>query len=97
MAFPTSTNSQVTDSVTQANSKVVGDAPAISVGEVFIATSQALCNAAHNATTNSHRAGLTVQASTAQGLALLLSTDTASTGKGTSAVFVSSLPSRALS
>ena len=29
MAFPTSVNSQITDSVTQVNTKVLGDAPAI--------------------------------------------------------------------
>ena len=29
MAFPTAVNSQVTDSVTQANTKVLGDSPAI--------------------------------------------------------------------
>ena len=98
MAFPTSINSQVTDSVTEANTKVIGDAPAISVGEVFIATSQALSNAAHNATSNSQQAGLTIQASTAQGLAMLFSVDIASTGQGTSSILTApSLSTRALS
>ena len=29
MAFPTAVNSQITDSVSQANTKVLGDAPAV--------------------------------------------------------------------
>jgi len=50
MAFPTSLNSQITDSVTQANVQVLGDAPAIAMGNVYQAVAQALANAAHNAT-----------------------------------------------
>ncbi len=50
MAFPTAVNDQITDSVTQANTKVLGDAPAVAVGNLYQATAQALANAAHNAT-----------------------------------------------
>ncbi|WP_426438085.1 RebB family R body protein [Bradyrhizobium genosp. P] len=50
MAFPTSLNSQITDSVTQADVQVLGDAPAIAMGNVYQAVAQALANAAHNAT-----------------------------------------------
>ncbi len=46
MAFPTSVNDQITDSVTQANTKVLGDAPAIAMGNLYQATAQALANAA---------------------------------------------------
>lgn len=49
MAFPTTVNSQITDSVTQANVQVVGDAPAIAMGNVFQAAAQALASAAQNA------------------------------------------------
>ncbi|MBF0275594.1 MAG: RebB family R body protein, partial [Nitrospinae bacterium] len=62
MAFPTTVNSQITDSVTQANVKVLGDAPAVSTGNLMIATSQALANAAHNATSNQQLAASTQQA-----------------------------------
>ena len=86
MAFPTAVNSQVTDSVAQANTKVTGDSPAVSVGELYIATSQALSNAAHNATANSQQSGVTNQASTTQGLGLLYSLDPASAGKATRAI-----------
>ena len=50
MADPTAVNSQITDAVTQANVKVLGEAPAIAMGNLYLATSQALSNAAHNAT-----------------------------------------------
>lgn len=80
MAFPTAVNSQITDSVSQVNTKVLGDAPAIAMGNLFVATSQALSNAAHNATNNQQQSYVTMQASTTQGISTLLSMDTASTG-----------------
>jgi hypothetical protein len=80
MAFPTAINSQITDSITQVNTKVLGDAPAVAMGNLFIATSQALSNAAHNATNNQQQSYVTMQASTTQGVSTLLSVDTASTG-----------------
>lgn len=83
MAFPTSVNSQITDSVSQVNTKVLGDAPAIAMGNLFVATSQALSNAAHNATNNQQQSYVTMQASTTQGVATLLAVDTASTGVAT--------------
>ncbi len=42
MAFPTSVNDQITDSVTQANVKVLGDSPAMALGNLYQATAQAL-------------------------------------------------------
>jgi len=38
MAFPTAVNSQITDSITQANTKVLGDAPAMAMGNLYQAT-----------------------------------------------------------
>ena len=86
MAFPTSVNSQVTDSVSQVNTKVLGDAPAVAMGNLFVATSQALSNAAHNATNNQQQSYVTMQASTTQGVSTLLSVDTASTGIATTEI-----------
>lgn len=83
MAFPTSVNDQITDAVTQANVKVLGDAPAMSMGNLFQATSQALGNAAHNATTAQQQAAITAQAATTMGVTTLYSIDTASTGMAT--------------
>ncbi|WP_461208989.1 RebB family R body protein [Desulfocurvus sp. DL9XJH121] len=86
MAYPTHVNSQITDSISQANVKVLGDAPAMAMGNLFIVTSQALGNAAHNATTSQQQANVTVQAATTEGVAMLLSVDTASTGRATKSI-----------
>jgi len=83
MAFPTSVNNQITDSVTQANVKVLGDAPAIAMANLYQATAQALANAAHNATTSQQQNNITAQAATVMGVATLYSIDTASTGIAT--------------
>ncbi|MBS7564761.1 RebB family R body protein [Mucilaginibacter sp. Bleaf8] len=87
MAFPTSVNDQITDSVTQANTKVLGDAPAIAMGNLFQATAQALANAAHNATTSQQQSNITAQAATTMGVTMLYSIDTASDAVGTKQIF----------
>ncbi len=79
MAFPTAVNDQITDSVTQANTKVLGDAPAVAVGNLYQATAQALANAAHNATNAQQQSYVTAQAATTMGVATLYSIDTATT------------------
>ena len=86
MAFPTSINSQITDSITQVNTKVLGDAPAVAVGNLMVATSQALSNAAHNATNKAQQSDVTKQATTTQAVSTLLVLDTASTGVATSEI-----------
>lgn len=72
MAYPTAVNDQITDSVTQANVKVLGDAPAIAMGSLFQATAQALSNAAHNATNSQQQSYVTMQAATTQAVNMLL-------------------------
>ncbi len=86
MAFPTAVNSQITDSTTQVNTKVLGDAPAMAMGNLFVATGQALSNAAHNATNNQQQSYVTMQASTTQAVSTLLTVDTATTGMATRSV-----------
>jgi hypothetical protein len=86
MAFPTAVNDQVTDSITQANVKVLGDAPAVATGNLYQATGQALSNAAHAATSHLSQTWVTAQAATTQGVATLLTMDTASTGKASQAI-----------
>ncbi len=83
MAFPTAVNDQVTDSVTQSNTKVVGDAPAVAMGNLYQATAQALANAAHNAAMAQQQNNILAQAVTTMGVSLLYSIDTAATGKAT--------------
>lgn len=86
MAFPTAVNNQITDSVTQANVKVLGDAPAIAMANLYQATAQALANAAHNATMAQQQMNMTAQAATVMGVATLYSINTGSTGKATMAI-----------
>jgi hypothetical protein len=86
MAFPTSVNSMITDSITQVNTEVIGDAPAIAMGNLFQATAQALANAAHNATSTQQQTNVTAQAATTMGVTVLYSIDTASAAEGTAAI-----------
>ncbi len=65
-------NEQITDSVTQVNTKVVGETPAMAMGNLLMSTSQALNNAAYNATSAQQQAQITMQAATTQGVNSLL-------------------------
>ncbi|OZB59320.1 MAG: RebB like protein [Lysobacterales bacterium 14-68-21] len=62
MAFPTSVNSQITDAVTQANVKVLADAPAMALGSLYQTLAQASGMAAQNATANQQAANQVSQA-----------------------------------
>lgn len=92
MSEPTPVNSQITDAVTQANVKVLGDAPAIAMGNLFQATAQALANAAHNATSAQQQSFVTAQAAATMGISTLYSLDTAATGVATSKILGDSKP-----
>lgn len=79
MAFPTSVNDQITDSITQANTKVLGDSPAMALGNLYQATSQALSIAAHNATNVQQHSALISQSATTMGVVSMYSIDEADT------------------
>ncbi|PKG76625.1 glycerol-3-phosphate dehydrogenase [Shewanella sp. GutCb] len=87
MAFPTAVNSQITDSVSQVNTKVLGDAPAVATGNFMLATSQALSNAAHNATTGQQNNSVTAQATLVQGVNTMFTIDVASAAEGTAKIY----------
>lgn len=61
-------NNQITDAVSQVNTKVLGPSPAMAMGNLFQATSQALSNAAHNATTSQQQSNIAAQAATTEGI-----------------------------
>ena len=86
MASPTAVNDRITDSVTQANTKVLGDSPAMAMGNLFMTTSQALGNAAHNATTSQLMTTSTAQAAMTSGISSLFALNTAATGEATEAI-----------
>ncbi|MBB1487711.1 RebB family R body protein [Oceanospirillum sediminis] len=74
-------NEQITDSVTQVNTKVVGETPAMAMGNVLMSTSQALGNSGHGATNNLQQASITMQAATVQGINSIMSTGSAIVGR----------------
>ncbi len=67
-------NPQVTDSVTQANVDGLGDAPANTKGNLMPASEAEMsaANAVHNATSAEQNAGTVLQATTTQGVSLLV-------------------------
>ncbi|MGF7178414.1 RebB family R body protein [Azospirillum doebereinerae] len=57
MAYPTQVNSQITDAVTQTNVKVIGEAPAMALGEAFAKQITAMQGGAQN-TANAQQSSL---------------------------------------
>jgi trans-2-enoyl-CoA reductase len=76
-----SVNSQVTDAVTQTNVKVLGEAPAMAMGNLYQTIGNSVAMAASNAVYAQQQANITYQAATTLGVQTLLSgrTATAST------------------
>ena len=83
MATNTAVNTQITDTVTQANTMVLASSPSVSLSNLYQATSQALGNAAHNATLAMQQTNITAQAATTMGVAVLYAIDTATAGVAT--------------
>ncbi|AWB69025.1 glycerol-3-phosphate dehydrogenase subunit C [Saccharobesus litoralis] len=79
-------NEQVTDSVTQVNTSVVGETPAIGLGNLQVSTSQALGISALNASETAQQAGIVLQTATVQGVNSLMSTCTAVLGRSSESV-----------
>ena len=73
MAYPSSVSSQITDAITQVNVKVLGDAPAVAMGNLFLANAQTLSNAAHYATRSQQNSDIIFQTASTQGLSMLCS------------------------
>lgn len=85
-------NGAVTDSVTQVNTKVLGDTPATAMGNLMLTTSQALSVSGQNLTSGQQQANVMYQAATVQGINALMNTGEAVTGKVTEKILYS--PSR---
>ncbi len=75
MALPTAVNGQITDSVTQSNVEVLASAPAKAMGDLYMATSNALSLAAQNATSNQQNVNTLTEAVTTKCVKFLLGTD----------------------
>ncbi len=68
MSKPTAVNEQITDAVTQANVKVVAEAPAVAMATLYEATARAMSIAAENAANAQQAAQASSQAATNQGV-----------------------------
>ena len=67
-------NEQITDSITQVNTKVLADTPAMAMGNFYTALGLSLSNAGNNATSAQQNANIMAQAATVQGVNCLLYT-----------------------
>ncbi len=76
-----SVNGAITDAVTQANVKVLGDAPAQALGMLYQSIGQSLALAAGNAVTMQQQGNLIHQSTTTVGTTALYSLGTAAVGK----------------
>lgn len=56
MAFPTSVNDQITDSVTQSNVKVISEAPSVALSSLYQSLAHAAGIAAQNLVTHQQNA-----------------------------------------
>lgn len=97
MTIPTLVNGQITDSVTQANVKVLGDAPAMALGSMFQALAHSTGVLYENAVGSQQQLAIAAQASTNQGVIQVYSVDTMAGAVGTSKIAQSDTPDTMLS
>ena len=81
-----SVNAQITDAVSQSNVKVLGDAPAMALGNLYQAISQTIALAAGNAVTAQQQSNVIYQAATTMGVTSLYSLGTAAAGQASEAI-----------
>ncbi|MGZ5444891.1 MAG: RebB family R body protein [Thermoanaerobaculia bacterium] len=74
-------NPQITDSVTQTNVKVLGDAPAMAMGNLYQTMAHSIGLAMENAAAAQQQINITAQAATVQGIAMLYSLDAAASAE----------------
>lgn len=72
----TSVHEQITDAVTQSNVKVVGEAPAIALGNVYQTAAHSTGIMFENAVNNQNQQNILGQAATTQGVMQIYSLDT---------------------
>tara|TARA_R110002012_G_scaffold219427_3_gene390890 strand:+ start:104 stop:436 length:333 start_codon:yes stop_codon:yes gene_type:complete len=96
MADNTPVNGMITDSVTQANVKVLGDAPAMSMGAIFQALAHSTGILYENAVSSQQQLQIAAQASTNQGVIQIYSVDTMAGAAATSKIGNSDVPNNML-
>ena len=81
MADQTPVNSQITDTISQTNVTVLGEAPAVALGNLYQASAQTFGMMMQNAAAAQQQLNITAQAVTAQGVTLLYTTTTAAAAR----------------
>jgi hypothetical protein len=79
-------NSQITDSVTQSNIKVLGDAPAMAMGSLYQTMAHSLGLLMENAVAAQQNMNVIAQAATTQGVNMIYSVDTAAASAAASKI-----------
>ena len=97
MAMPTPVNGMITDAVTQANVKVLGDAPAMAMGAIFQSLSHSSGILYENAVSSQQQLGIAAQASTNQGVIQIYSVTPMAAAVATSKISQSDVPDNMLS
>ncbi|MGO1119702.1 RebB family R body protein [Rhodovibrionaceae bacterium A322] len=97
MALPTAVNDQITDSVTQANVKVLGDAPAMSMGSIYQSLAHSTGILYENAVSSQQQLQIAAQAATNQGVIQIYSVDTMAGAVATGKISQSDVPDNMLS
>ena len=73
MAFPTSVNDQITDSVSQSSVQVLGNASSVALTSLYQSMAHSLSLLFENSVHAQQQAAIVAQAATTQGVATLLS------------------------
>ena len=97
MAIPTPVNGQITDSVTQANVKVLGDAPAVAMSALYQSVAHSTGILFENATSARRQLAIAGQAAVNQGVIQVYSIDTMAGAVSTAKVAQSDVPDTMLS
>ncbi|EKE67528.1 RebB family R body protein [Gallaecimonas xiamenensis] len=82
MSANTSVNTQITDTVSQSNVKVIADAPAVAVANIYQAMAHAIGLSFENAVNAQNQQAVVSQAATTQGVIQIYSLDTATSAEG---------------
>ena len=83
MAIPTPVNGQITDSVTQSNLAVLGNAPAVAMGAVYQSMSHSMGLMFQNSVQAQQYAAISSQAATNQGVIQIYSAPTMASAAAT--------------
>ena len=97
MAYPTAVNDQITDAVTQANVKVLADAPAMAMGAIYQSLAHATGILFENAVSAQQNAAILAQAATNMGVTQLYSLNTAAAAAATAKLLQGDAPDNMLS